>query len=528
MGILEQNQREYYEGDNFGNYQFTSLQDIINQFTVAYVGEGKLVSKASKTDISFHAMRAMQELSFDTFKSIKSQEIVLPSSLTMPLPHDYVNYTQLSWSDEAGIKHPLYPTSKTSNPFSIKQEPDGSYEFSDDVELLRDNSFMRKSGFHPRWKRTKLNKVQRLGQNTAPSGYLGFGGGFKINIDPQVSGGLRFQHVSQPINPVNTNDHDGRVLSCWHKVKTVDMDILTISATVNLFQNTSTATTANATTHSENVSDGKIVIGVQTRPGVSNSKTNGNQQQINTPGFLSRNLQDPDLGFIVFDAAGSDVTKTADIDVSLYNEVYFIINSTVEVNTSETLGDGVIGLTLPTQHKFVNLVKEVSAMNGQSTVDLLHRDFATENSLTSENFSSMTPRENINKYDDGTYDLVLGERYGIEPQHAQVNGSYFIDNLRGLINFSSNVSGKTVILDYISDSLGTDEEMQVHKFAQQALFMHIMYAILSTRANVPEYVVRRYKKEKFAATRQAKLRLSNIKLEEITQILRGKSKWIKH
>ena len=32
MGILEQNQREYYEGDNLGNYQFTSLQDVINQF----------------------------------------------------------------------------------------------------------------------------------------------------------------------------------------------------------------------------------------------------------------------------------------------------------------------------------------------------------------------------------------------------------------------------------------------------------------------------------------------------------------
>ena len=55
-----------------------------------------------------------------------------------------------------------------------------------------------------------------------------------------------------------------------------------------------------------------------------------------------------------------------------------------------------------------------------------------------------------------------------------------------------------------------------------------MYAILSTRANIPEYVVRRYKQEKFAATRQAKLRLSNVKLEEITQTLRGKSKWIKH
>ena len=146
----------------------------------------------------------------------------------------------------------------------------------------------------------------------------------------------------------------------------------------------------------------------------------------------------------------------------------------MQYTTAETFGDGVIGTTIPTQHKFINQIKEVSAMNGQSTVELLHRDFATENSLTSEKFTSMTPRENINKFDDGTYDLVLGERYGIEPQHAQVNGSYFIDNLRGLINFSSNVSGKTVILDYISDSLGTDQEMQVHKFEEEAWYKHII------------------------------------------------------
>ena len=122
----------------------------------------------------------------------------------------------------------------------------------------------------------------------------------------------------------------------------------------------------------------------------------------------------------------------------------------------------------------------------------------------------------------------MGERYGLDPQHAQVNGSYYIDELRGKINFSSNLSGKTIVLDYISDSLGTDGEMQVHKFAEEAMYKSIMYAILSTRANTPEYIVRRYKKERFASIRQAKLRLSNIKLEEITQIFRGKSKHIKH
>jgi hypothetical protein len=37
-----------------------------------------------------------------------------------------------------------------------------------------------------------------------------------------------------------------------------------------------------------------------------------------------------------------------------------------------------------------------------------------------------------------------------------------------------------------------------------------------------------FKKEAFAKMRNAKIRLSNMKLPEITQIFRGKAKWIKH
>ena len=147
---------------------------------------------------------------------------------------------------------------------------------------------------------------------------------------------------------------------------------------------------------------------------------------------------------------------------------------------------------------------------------------------TWDNYKSSTPSENQDDYQDDTYWPAEGSRFGLDPQHAQVNGSFYIDCVSGKIHFSSNISGKTVILDYISDSLGTDSEMQVHKFAEEAMYKWISYAMLAGRANVPEHQVRRFKRERFATTRTAKLRLSNIKLEEITQILRGKSKQIKH
>ena len=129
---------------------------------------------------------------------------------------------------------------------------------------------------------------------------------------------------------------------------------------------------------------------------------------------------------------------------------------------------------------------------------------------------------------DKIYEQNLGRRYGIDPQYAQSNGVFYIDQVRGLIRFSSNIVNKIVTLKYISDGLGADDEMQVHKFAEEAMYKYIAHAILATRANTPEYMIARFKREAAAAKRNAKLRLSNIKLEELTQVMRGKSKQIKH
>lgn len=108
------------------------------------------------------------------------------------------------------------------------------------------------------------------------------------------------------------------------------------------------------------------------------------------------------------------------------------------------------------------------------------------------------------------------------------NGYYYINEREGSISFSSDLANTLIIFEYISDGLAYDSDIKIPKLAEQALYMHMVHGILSTRANVPEYVINRYKKERRAALRNAKLRLSNIKLEEITQVLRNQSKWIKH
>ena len=60
------------------------------------------------------------------------------------------------------------------------------------------------------------------------------------------------------------------------------------------------------------------------------------------------------------------------------------------------------------------------------------------------------------------------------------------------------------------------------------MYKWIAHGCAAARKDSPEYLIARLKKERFAETRKAKIRLSNIKIEEISQIVRGMSKWIKH
>ena len=104
--------------DNYNNYAYIKVEDLVNNFLVAYVGAGKLISSVKKTDVIFYTKRALQEFSYDTLRSVHSQELTIPHSLSVPIPQNYVNYVNLSWIDEGGVKHIIYPTTLTSNPYS--------------------------------------------------------------------------------------------------------------------------------------------------------------------------------------------------------------------------------------------------------------------------------------------------------------------------------------------------------------------------------------------------------------------------
>jgi hypothetical protein len=492
MGLFEGKQKDYYQGSNLGNYQFISLDDIITQFQIAYVGEGKIIPKIKRTDVAFHAQRALQELSFDTFKSIKSQQIELPPTLVMPLPHDYVNYTKLSWVDSLGIKHPLYSTNSTSNPFQIRQEDNGEYTFPTDFIIIENADFSStSSGAKP---------IAPWFWNTPATS------GSQTLADHGVVGGeLIFQHRTRSSHGQNNWGH---AMAYWQEIDVTDQDYIDISA-----KGTAVDFAADG--------PGVLRFGISANPGDQNTKdlisTIHTRTTNSSPLIFDFKTDDGSSSYLEWVSAdGLGVTKELlGVNVVGYDKVYILIVSYHNFTAANT--------TLTSTNK----IDDISVTASNASVVLRSPIGNEKNSSTWNNYKSGTSSESNDDYIDDTYWPMNGSRYGLDPQHAQANGSFYIDPRLGRIHFSSNVSGKTVILDYISDSLGTDGEMQVHKFAEEAMYKYIVHAIMST-SSFGQQLVPRLTKERFAAVRKAKLRLSNIKLEEITQVLRGKSKQIKH
>ncbi len=286
---------------NYGSYAYISLNDVINNFQVAYVGAGKLIPSVKRTDVVFHAKRGLQEFSYDTLKSVNKLEITVPHNLSIPIPQDYVNYVNLYWIDNSGVKHVIMPgNGLTTNPTDV---------FLDDSKSI----------------------------------------------------------------PIQDNFGDS---------------IETASITNYRWKN--------------------------------NSLKNANNQDL---------LNDTILGW----------------------EYYY-----------------------------------------------------------------------------GYPEFGYGQLFGLDPQFANANGYFTIDERYNKFSFSANLVDKIAVLEYISDGLSIDLDTKIPKMAEEALYAHISHAILASRINQSEYIVNRLKRERSAKLRNAKIRLSNIKLNEIVQVMRGKSKWIKH
>ena len=122
-----------YQG--LGYYRRTSLEDVINNFIVAYVGEDKILPKVPRYEVDFWAQRGVQEFSYDILHSEKSIEMELSDALTFPLPQDFVTYSAISQVEKDGTKTRLFPQRKVNNPTAPLQDSDYEFTFDDSGNL---------------------------------------------------------------------------------------------------------------------------------------------------------------------------------------------------------------------------------------------------------------------------------------------------------------------------------------------------------------------------------------------------------
>ena len=178
--------------NNYGGYQYVSIPELVTNFMVGYVGAGKIIANVKRTDVIFHVKRALQEFSYDTLRSIKSQEATIPPNLSIPIPQDYVNYVKTSWVDNLGVKHIIYPTTLTSNPESLLPQDWQGIPIQDNFDEDLDSTSITES----RWRNANDNLIVGNVNNDAinaglyPSGDGAFEQGFlgqRYGLDPETS-----------------------------------------------------------------------------------------------------------------------------------------------------------------------------------------------------------------------------------------------------------------------------------------------------------------------------------------------------
>ena len=598
MGLLSQNQNTYYgsgNSDNYGDYQFTSLDNIINGFMVAYVGESKLINKVNRTDVQFHAMRGIQEFSYDILKSVKAQEIEVPNTLQMILPQDYVNYSKITTSGNDGIERVLYPTGKTSNPFAITQLTDGAYDFNQ-TNLRKLTITCPPSAFIPDGKFLNLGYIKPNSQtgimhfifnknSTFLDGDISSVTDQSPKFFANISGVLGSTDVASKLKDAILESNRFNVSQSGNVLTVEYKDVFPASSETFSFD---FVQNSYVNFHSSGLPVGGV------SPALPISIVSSNSISFDDTTF---EVMDPDFedanGSILFDTGGSgfdsnylpnfsspasstvliqgrvtkndgtgdlysDVDNDGFIQLKLSGNAGDIINIGIHTSSSQTNkvdAEGYFNFThtmVANASVLVVLAGDINPTSGDpgvliselaigpaatptpvvvtntgatSTSDNLQYQAESD---TWTNYKSHTPNEIRDDYEtDGNYIDHHGRRYGLDPQHSQDNGTFYIDANKGLIHFGSALAGSTVVLHYISDGLGTDAEMVVHKFAEEAIYKWIAYGVLASRSNIPEYIVQRFKKERFAEARKAKIRLSSIKIEEFTQVLKGLGKPIK-
>jgi len=93
------------------------------------------------------------------------------------------------------------------------------------------------------------------------------------------------------------------------------------------------------------------------------------------------------------------------------------------------------------------------------------------------------------------------------PTTSPAAGEYFVDYTAKTILFNSANTGNALSIEYLSNALTTDETAAIPKLAEEAMYVCMVYAILSNRENTNPNTLQRLLIEKTDKLERAKSRL---------------------
>ena len=124
------------EAENWGSYQYVSLDEIVNNFMLMYQGDNSLINNIERYQVLFHAKRGIQELNYDAMKEIKILQLDLGDELKFILPSDYVNWVRISQFLD-GVLYPLTQNIQTQWSSSYLQDNDGKLIYDQNGNVLK-------------------------------------------------------------------------------------------------------------------------------------------------------------------------------------------------------------------------------------------------------------------------------------------------------------------------------------------------------------------------------------------------------
>jgi hypothetical protein len=123
----------YYEDEaKWGEYQYVTLTELVNNFITNMVGDDKLLSNVKRYNVLYHMKRGISELSYDALKDIRNVELEIGDTLSVPLPIDYISYVRVSVVGDDGTLQPLAINNKTTIARSYLQDHQYNILFDQD------------------------------------------------------------------------------------------------------------------------------------------------------------------------------------------------------------------------------------------------------------------------------------------------------------------------------------------------------------------------------------------------------------